>query len=133
MSRILVIDDDMLTARGLAKLLTGHGHEASTAASAEEGFRELAEGLPDAILLDMRMPFINGLGFLYRLRSQPKHRDIPVVVVTGDTTLSANDRDELANLGATVHYKPIDIPRLLALIETLLVNRPAFAEFRRDH
>jgi CheY-like chemotaxis protein len=45
---------------------------------------DVAVHAPDAIILDFRMPFINGMGFLYRLRERPGHRHTPVLLVTGE-------------------------------------------------
>ena len=51
--------------------------------TADDGLRLAAERPQDAILLDFRMPFVNGVGFLYRLRGLPGLRDVPGMVITG--------------------------------------------------
>ena len=72
------------TRETFARILTLEGYEVRTAAKAESGLREIESGFPDAVILDLRMPFINGLGLLYRLRAVEPHRQTPVVIVTGD-------------------------------------------------
>ncbi len=70
-----------------ARILTLEGYEVRTATNAESGLREIESGYPDAVILDLRMPFINGLGpAVSPARLQPD-RQTPVVVVTGDQCL----------------------------------------------
>ena len=82
--RLLIVDDDLSTTQTFAKILTLEGYDVLTAVTAESGLREVEAGHPDAIILDLRMPFINGLGLLYRLRAAEPDRQTPVVIVTGD-------------------------------------------------
>ena len=70
---------------------------------------------PDAIILDFRMPLINGAGFLYRLRELAEHRHTPVMIVTG-ATISDEQRAEFSDLHAIVQFKPISVKDFL--IET---------------
>ena len=67
--RLLIVDDDLSTTQTFAKILTLEGYDVRTASTAESGLAEVEAGRPDAIILDLRMPFINGLGLLYRLRA----------------------------------------------------------------
>jgi two-component system chemotaxis sensor kinase CheA len=117
---ILIVDDNVTLAVGCAKLLIRAGYSVDTAFSAEDGMRLAQLQRPDAIILDFRMPFINGAGFLYRLRELPEHRDTPVMVLTG-MTISDQQRAELAGLGAVVRFKPIEPPDFLAAAATLLM------------
>ena len=80
---VLVIDDQATITRAFALALESAGYVAHTAHTAEDGLRLAESELPAAIILDMRMPFINGTGFLYRLRALPQHQDTPVMLVTG--------------------------------------------------
>ena len=86
-ARLLIVDDDDATRETFARILTLEGYEVRTATKAESGLREIESGYPDAVILDLRMPFINGLGLLYRLRAVQPHRQTPVVIVTGDQCL----------------------------------------------
>jgi DNA-binding response OmpR family regulator len=67
-----------------ARILKARGHDVHTASDADEGLREISPFRPDALLLDLRMPLINGFGFLYRLRIDRQLHHLPVAVVTGD-------------------------------------------------
>jgi Response regulator containing CheY-like receiver, AAA-type ATPase, and DNA-binding domains len=69
-ARILIVDDDENVLQTFAKALSLEGYDVRTASSPLVGLQEVVETPPDAILLDLRMPFVNGVGFLYRLRAQ---------------------------------------------------------------
>ncbi len=116
---ILIIDDNVNLARGFAAALTGAGYGVHVAHAAETGLALAAEVRPDAIILDFRMPFVNGLGFLYRLRQVQELRETPVMIVTG-VTVNDEMREELRDLRAELRFKPLGLADLLAAIETLL-------------
>jgi two-component system response regulator MprA len=123
--RLLIVDDDDATRETFARILMLEGYEVRIATNAESGLREIESGYPDAVILDLRMPFINGLGLLYRLRAiqEPDHRT-PVVVVTGDQCLDDSIIDELHELGVDVRFKPLWIEDLVDVARSLLKTRP---------
>ena len=118
---ILIIDDNVVLARAFARALTGAGCRVHTWHSAEDGLRQARIERPDAIILDLQMPFVNGVGFLYRLRADEALRDTPVMVVTG-LVLSEQKVMELAELGAVVRLKPLGLEALLADMRVLLAD-----------
>ena len=121
--RLLIVDDDLSTTQIFAKILTLEGYEVVTAVTAESGLREAEAAHPDAIILDLRMPFINGLGLLYRLRAAEPHRQTPVVIVTGDQCLDDAVIKELHELGAEVKFKPLWFEDLVDVARSLLQAR----------
>jgi two-component system response regulator MprA len=123
--RLLVVDDDRGTLQTFAQILTLEGYEVRTAASAEGGLRESQAWNPDAIILDFRMPLINGLGFLYRLRAGADRRNTPVVMVTGDCGLDDTTLGEIRELGANVHFKPLWVEDLIEVVGKLIADAPA--------
>ena len=118
---ILIIDDNVVLARAFARALTGEGCRVNTWHSAEDGLRQARAERPDAIILDLQMPFVNGVGFLYRLRADEALRDTPVMVVTG-LPLSEQKVTELAELGAVVRLKPMSLDALLGETRALLAD-----------
>ena len=116
---VLVIDDQVSLARAFALALESAGYVVHTAHTAEDGLRLAQSEHPAAIILDLRMPFINGTGFLYRLRACPRHRDTPVMVVTG-ATVNDEVQAELADLRAVLRFKPFPLSELRAEVHALL-------------
>jgi CheY-like chemotaxis protein len=120
---ILVVDDDRTVTETFATALHREGFIVRTAMNAESGLREANSSHADAIILDLRMPLINGLGFLYRLRTCDQHRHTPVAIVTGalvDDSLQA----ELSELGAELRFKPLWLEDVIELAHQL-VSRAA--------
>ena len=120
---ILVIDDNVNIAQGFAMALQGAGYRVHTAHEAEHGLRLAQSEHPAAIVLDLRMPFINGAGFLYRLRASPGLGRTPVMVVTG-AEVNEEMQAELAALRAVVRFKPLGLTQLLAEVDGLLNDQP---------
>jgi CheY-like chemotaxis protein len=117
---VLVVDDDQAVREMFAQLLRREGHSVRTAADAAAALEEVASWHPDAILLDYRLPLINGVGFLYRLRAQASDSNTPVAVITGDCDFQGTLSLECATLGATVYFKPIRSDDLRAIAQELL-------------
>jgi len=53
------------------------------------------------------MPFVNGLGFLYRLRANAAHAHVPVAIITGDSCIDDPVLEEMHDLGAELVFKPL--------------------------
>ena len=122
-ARILIVDDDETVLQTFAKALSLEGYDVRTAASPLVGLQEIEDTPPDAILLDLRMPFVNGVGFLYRLRAQTAHKHTPVAIITGDSCIDDPALIELHGLDAEVRFKPIWIDEVVTLTRTLLEKR----------
>ena len=101
-------------------MLELEGYAVRTAVSAETGLKEATEHLPDAIILDLRMPLMDGLGFLRRLRGHDSQKSTPVAIVTGDYFLDEAVSAELRQLGAQLKFKPMWLEDLVGLARTLL-------------
>jgi len=119
-STILIVDDDEGVTQTFARMLKLEGFEVRTAMNAETGLVQAQEARPDAIILDLRMPLVDGLGFLRRLRAQDEQRQTPVAIVTGDYFLDDNVSAEIRQLGAELKFKPLWLEDLVGLARTLL-------------
>ena len=117
---ILVVDDDEGVTQTFARMLRLEGYDVRTAINAETGLREADKSHPDAIILDLRMPLVDGLGFLRRLRARDEQRDTPVAIVTGDYFLDDQVSAELRELGAELKFKPLWLEDLVGLARHLL-------------
>lgn len=120
---ILIVDDDEAVTQTFARMLELEGFSVRTARNAEVGLREAADYLPDAIILDLRMPLMDGLGFLRRLRARDEQRSTPVAIVTGDYFLDDMVSAELKDLGAELKFKPMWLEDLVTLAHALLKFR----------
>ena len=122
-ARILIVDDDETVLQTFAKALSLEGYDVRTAASPLIGLQAIEDAPPDAILLDLRMPFVNGVGFLYRLRAQDAHKHTPVAIITGDSCIDDPSMSELHDLEAEVLFKPIWLEEVLTVTRNLLARR----------
>ena len=119
-STILIVDDDEGVTQTFARMLKLEGFQVRTAINAESGLKVANESQPNAIILDLRMPLVDGLGFLRRLRLQDDQRSTPVAIVTGDYFLEDSVANELRELGAELRFKPLWLEDLVGLARNLL-------------
>jgi DNA-binding response OmpR family regulator len=117
---ILIVDDDEGVTQTFARMLKLEGYRVWTAGNAESGLQEAERIHPDAIILDLRMPILDGLGFLRRLRASAERSMTPVAIVTGDYFLSDTISAELKALGAALKFKPLWLEDLVDLARSLL-------------
>jgi nitrogen regulation protein NR(I) len=113
MSRVLIIDDDDQLRKSFQKLLKEEGYEVSGAASGEAGLAEVRRQPPDLVIVDMRLPGMNGLETFQAIQGiEPK---LPAIIMTAyGTTETAI---EATKIGAFDYIlKPFDIPEMLGLI-----------------
>src|SRR5437899_11352623 len=82
--KLLLIEDDKLVARVLAEAFEADGHETTVMHSGEEGLAYLTRERPDAVVLDVRLPALNGVAVLRKIRSTDP--ELPVIIMTGLAT-----------------------------------------------
>jgi CheY-like chemotaxis protein len=113
---VQIVDDDESTRELLGLVLENNGFDAMTARDGVDALEQLRARRPALILLDMRMPRMNGLELMDRFRTDPALRAIPVVVFSGD---SGTEQPAL-DLGARAFMrKPLDLDELLATVGRL--------------
>lgn len=105
-----------LIVQALSRIEGAHVTEADDGV---DGLRKLAAGRFDIILTDINMPIMDGLKLVKRVRVDPVHKDVPIVVVS--TEGAAEDRQRALALGANAYIvKPIQAPQVLATVRSLL-------------
>jgi DNA-binding NtrC family response regulator len=117
MSNILIVDDEESICWGLSRLLTGEGHSVSVASSAEEALGKVPQAQPDLIVLDVRLPGMDGLTAMDRFRELVGA--VPIVVITAFGSLNT----AVAALGqGAFDYlpKPFDVDQAAAVIHRAL-------------
>ena len=131
-AKVLVIDDDLDLLSTTRLFLESRGFDVATAANGEDGMRELEEGKPDMVLLDVMMPDrTEGFHWLYELRRHPDTtvRSVPVIVVssihnTTDLRFHEGDSDETGSYLPAQGFldKPVDPDVLARKIEAVLAE-----------
>ena len=122
---MLIVDDQPEVLRVFARALEIDGCDTQTAPSAQAAMELINEAAPDAILIDLKMPFVNGIGLLYRLRTMHPH--LPVAIVTGLPVLDPQTTQEIQELRADVAFKPMTIAEVQSVARRLLARGAAGA------
>jgi CheY-like chemotaxis protein len=114
--RILVVDDNEDSAESLAMLLSLSGHETHVARSGPDALTRADALRPDAILLDLGLPGLNGYEVCRRLRAGAWAGAIPIIAITGWG--QAEDRQRSKDAGFDGHLvKPVVLAELTALLQ----------------
>ncbi|MDA3898769.1 MAG: sigma-54 dependent transcriptional regulator [Desulfobacteraceae bacterium] len=117
MSSILIVDDDDQLRMSFAKLLTEEGYDIRTAPTGETGVEEVKKKAPWLVIMDVRLPRMNGLEAFGEIRKIDS--TLPVIIMTAFGT--TDTAIEATKLGAFDYIlKPFDIPAVLTLIEQAL-------------
>jgi CheY-like chemotaxis protein len=120
MARLLIVDDEPDTLRILALAIQVLGHQAEVVRGGLLALESIAASLPDAVLLDVMMPDMDGFETLRRIRDSVASRELPVVFVTASAEADLEAR--AASAGAQgVLRKPVDLGNLQRWIERFAV------------
>ena len=129
MSHVLIVDDEPSICWALRECLTDEGLSVDVAGSAEQALDMTAQLSPDVILMDVRLPGMDGLTAMQQLRSS--HADVPVIVMTAFGSLSTAVR--AVDHGAFDYLvKPLDLDRAVAAVRQALDSSPAIARKSGD-
>jgi len=83
-AKILLVEDDQILCRFLRSRLEGQGYRVTTAADGEEALRAVARDQPDAIILEILLPELDGLSVCRHLRGNPETAQLPILVLSGN-------------------------------------------------
>jgi two-component system NtrC family response regulator len=126
MTVVLIVDDEEALREGLAETVRDLGYQSVVASSGREALTVAAQSKPDAVLLDLRLPDIDGLQVLTRLRNEVDKAKLPVAIITAYAT--AANTIEAMRLGAFDHLtKPVGREDLASLLERMVRSRAAKA------
>lgn len=119
MAKVLVVDDEPNIVLSLEFLMQQAGFEVVTAENGENALARVAEGAPDLVLLDISLPGISGFDVLERLRGDPIHRRLPIIMLTAHGR--EVEREKGLALGADDYVtKPFSTQALVEKVKTLL-------------
>jgi len=119
--RILVVEDDEKSRRLLTDVLEYHGFQVCAYPNGEAGLAEARTSQPDAALLDIELPGINGFDVLAGLRSESAGLAMPVIAVTA--SVMDQDRRKILAAGFDAYVpKPVNIRELVTILNELLAK-----------
>ena len=127
---VLVVEDHETSARGYEQLLTGAGYRAVRAKDGYAALAEISREAPSVVLLDLKIPKLDGWELLDRIKADPSSSTIPIIVVTGDA-LPTHHELAKSRGAAAVLIKPIQPKALLdAVSDALRVRQSRTTEPR---
>ncbi len=119
MAKILYVEDNEDNVYMLTRRLRRNGHEVIVAADGEQGLAMARAEAPALILMDLRLPAMDGWEATRLLKATPETRDIPIIALSAH--VMAGDKEKALAAGCDDYEtKPIDFTRLLAKMAALL-------------
>ena len=125
MKSILIIDDDPLFAKMLEDLLTGDGYRATTAANGAEALATIAEQTFDLILIDVRMPELDGPAVYRELERRNPDQARRVMFMTGGA-VGAETAELLSTVRTPVLRKPLEVKEIRATVQRFFLAADSF-------
>jgi len=121
--KLLVVDDEQEIVELLRDKLSKAGYEVAVAYDGEEALVKVASEKPDIILLDLKLPKLDGFEVIKRVREKQKEKWIPIIVVSANTDIEA--LKQCYGLEAD-HYltKPCDMEKVVRGVETMISLLP---------
>jgi len=115
---VLIVDDQPDVLQPQAQSLERAGYRVVFADNADEALDCIRSLAPDAVLIDLKMPYVNGMGLLYRIREiRPQ---IPTAIITGAVDVEDETRSELHTMGVALHFKPLTLQQTRTIVDSLV-------------
>ncbi len=127
--RVLVVDDDIALCELVRAAFELEGIEVDEAHHVVEADKIVTERVPDAVILDIGLPGIDGLFYISRLRENPESRNVPIVAISGSDNAGAS---ALAAGATAFVHKPFDPLELLTMIERMIGLQPLANAFGHE-
>ena len=112
---VLVVEDHETSAEGYRQLLIGAGYRVTRARNGYEALAEVSRAAPSIILLDLKLPKLDGWDLLQRLKADQSVASVPIIVITGDS-LPTHHEMARSRGAAAVLAKPINPGELLKVV-----------------
>ena len=113
--KILVVDDDLEMCALLSRFFEKHGYIVHSAGDALQALDILNRENVNFVIADLMMPHLDGISLIETLKQDPRHKDLPVVLLTAYPSEEILDKG-LRKGAAFALSKPIDFERLLSLV-----------------
>jgi CheY-like chemotaxis protein len=119
MPSILIVEDDIAMSDVLSMMLRFLGCKTTIAPHPKAALEVFETELPDLFIVDFHMPYLDGPEFVQLLKEDPRTRDIPVVLLSGERT-QENERDAKEAGAVEFLLKPVSLDELKALLKRVL-------------
>lgn len=121
--RILIVEDDFSVRGMYSQLFRSHGYEVFEESDGASGLQKILSLRPDLIIMDLQLPGLMGTDLCAKVKSDPRIKDIPVIMLTG-VLKGTNDKVQGLGVGADDYIiKPCDLTILVARVQALLKKR----------
>jgi CheY-like chemotaxis protein len=121
--RVLCVEDTDVVRDTMTQLLEYYGYKVASAKNGQEGVEMALQWKPDLVLMDLRMPVMDGFNAIYEIKFNPQTHHIPVFVVSAWS--GKRERDQARLVGADEFFvKPPDVNRLSEAIKTAVAASP---------
>ena len=119
MIKVLLVEDNEMNRDMLSRRLTKRGYEVVMAVDGQQGVDMAVSEKPDIILLDMSLPVVDGWDAAQKIKGDPASSGVPLIALTAHAM--ASDKERALSAGCDdFDTKPVELPRLLEKMETLL-------------
>lgn len=120
--KILLVEDNPQNMKVMVMALRPHGYTLAQAIDGEEGYNIAVKEKPDLIIMDMRLPKMDGMEVTRKLRTIPEFSKVPIIAVTAYAM--KGDREQFLAAGCDFYLsKPIDTRQLPRVVADMLSNR----------
>ncbi len=120
--RVLIVEDDPISQKMVRDALRAAGYETDEVESGELALQKVTEGTPDLIVMDIRLPGMDGLETTRHLKADPGTAAIPIVAITAH--VMPEDESLIRDAGCDAYMpKPLRFSALLGVVRDLLVGR----------
>ncbi len=132
MSKILIIEDDLVVANIYRSKFSAEGFEVELATDGKAGLERIQEGHPDAVILDLMLPKLSGVDLMKQVRAQPKFQSLPIIVFS-NTYLTTLVQDAWKAGATKCLSKASCSPKhLVNVVRTTLAKAPPPAELKTE-
>ena len=121
---VYVLDDEEAVCEIIRIVLESRGYSVATADDGEKGLKMIKEKKPDILIVDLKMPKLNGYELISQLKLNPELADIPIIVITSLTTESEHSDEEWREKMGVQDFisKPFEPLELVERIEKIIGN-----------
>jgi DNA-binding response OmpR family regulator len=119
---VLIVDDDEAVIESFTQTLRLDGYEVTSASNADVALAKALGSNPDVVVLDLRMPLVDAIAFLRRLRAANSQSHTRVAIISGAYSVDNASVEEVNALGAEIFLKPVWIEELIDITRQLLLT-----------